>query len=117
MKCWVFCAEQETSRERDEMKRLFWALTDVVQGMSGVREVLLFTYCAGACVVSSVLGLSPVDGGSCNQLLPYHAVIRITFCSCLAVCACCGCCGHPQPPHRGGHPCTLDVPPGPMGVP
>ena len=23
MKCLVFCAEQETSRERDEMKRLF----------------------------------------------------------------------------------------------
>ena len=24
MKCWVFCAEQETSRERGEMKRIFW---------------------------------------------------------------------------------------------
>ena len=25
MKCWVFCEEQDTSRERNEMKRLFLA--------------------------------------------------------------------------------------------
>ena len=29
MKCWVFCAEQETSRERDEMKRQFWSHNQV----------------------------------------------------------------------------------------
>ena len=39
----------------------------------------------------SVLGLSPVGGGSCNQWLRHHAVSRIALCSCHAVCACCGC--------------------------
>ena len=69
MKCWVFCAERETSRERDDMKRSFWAhnqvdlepwATDVVQGMSAmgcadtvcasvhaVWKVLLFTHPVG----------------------------------------------------------------------
>ena len=28
----------------------------------------------------------------------------------------CGGVGHPQPPHRDGHPCTVEVLPGPTGV-